>query len=579
MITDVSRRVAHGEGSRGPAAGSSCRSLLGWLLVAAGAALAAGPPFPDPIPGTVVYDEAGIFSAPTEAEATAIIEAIEARTGAEVVVYTQTKPGVGDDEAAADAQALGNDWGVGRAGFDDGLVILFDMEAGGEHGTVRLEPGAGFRAAYLGQDESQAIFELVMLPYLREGNIDQALLSGLSAVDASVTADETWKLEAARIGNAVLGLIVAPILGLGLLGFLAWRWYRVGRDPTYTDDPSVLMPAPPPGLSPAGATLLMAGRSRSRQLTTAMIDLASRGEIAFEPEPGLLVTKVTIVDGPGAASADPYVGLARRRSLPPPEAALLSATKRLISKHDGRLEPDTMTELHSARSAFDSALEREVTDHRWFRERPSRAMTRWAVIGGLELFIAVVVLVIGFNVPLSGAVVVGGALGVAGVATLLMSTVMPARTMDGARLYAWLAAYRRTLQRTLAAAQSMDEVVASHAVPWLETPDQAMVWGVAFGLHDEVEQVLARTATASAAAQAISGPGLWMPVWYGGGAAGGGQPGPSGGLFSSSAIPSFGGMFAALGSISAGAASSSSGGSGGFGGGGGFSGGGGGGSF
>ena len=67
-----------------------------------------------------------------------------------------------------------------------------------------------------------------MLPELREGNLDPALLAALNAVDAQVTADDVWKLEAARIGNAVLGLIVAPIVALGLLGFLAIRWYRSG---------------------------------------------------------------------------------------------------------------------------------------------------------------------------------------------------------------------------------------------------------------------------------------------------------------------------------------------------------------
>ena len=76
--------------------------------VAGGVALAAGPPFPQPVPGVVVYDEAGIFSDATEAEATRIIEAIEARTGAEIVVYTQVRPGASDEQAAADAQALGN---------------------------------------------------------------------------------------------------------------------------------------------------------------------------------------------------------------------------------------------------------------------------------------------------------------------------------------------------------------------------------------------------------------------------------------------------------------------------------------
>ncbi len=97
----------------------------------------------------------------------------------------------------------------------------------------------------------------------------------------------------------------------------------------------------------------------------------------------------------------------------------------------------------------------------------------------------------------------GVALGAVGVMTVLVATVMPARTMDGARLYAWLSAYRRTLQKTLAAAQSMNDVVASRAVPWLETPDQAMVWGVAFGLHEEVEAVLVRSASAEQAGQAM----------------------------------------------------------------------------
>lgn len=555
-------------------------AAVGWFLVSAGAALAAGPPFPEPVPGVVVYDEAGIFSDAVEAEATHLIEAIEARTGAEIVVYTQTKPGADADVAAADGQALGNQWGVGREGFDDGLVIIFDMEANGEHGAVHLEPGGGFRAAYLSEGESQAIFDSVMLPELREGNLDAALLAALNAVDAQVAADDVWKLQAARVGNAVLGLIVAPIVALGLLGFLAIRWYRYGRDPVYTDDPSVLMPAPPPGLSPAGATLLMAGRSTGRQFTTAMVDLAARGDIAFQPEPGLLTNKVSIDAGLGDDDPDPYVGLARRRPLLPAEAALLAAVKRVLRDHDGHLEPDLMHQLHRGKSAFDDALEREVKDDGWFREKPSRAITRWAVLGGVEIFVgAVLAISVGWTLPMSGAIVLGVALASVGLVTVLVATVMPARTMDGARLYAWLSAYRRTLQKTLAAAQSMNDVVASRAVPWLETPDQAMVWGVAFGLHQEVEEVLIRSASAERTGHAMAGSGLWMPGWYGGNSIGSGAGGPGGGVFSSSAVPSFAGMFAALGSVGTGAVASSSGGSGGFGGGGGFSGGGGGGTF
>ena len=47
------------------------------------------------------------------------------------------------------------------------------------------------------------------------------------------------------------------------------------------------MPAPPPDLTPASAALVYDGRSSRRALTTAMLDLANRGEIAFDvADPG-----------------------------------------------------------------------------------------------------------------------------------------------------------------------------------------------------------------------------------------------------------------------------------------------------
>ncbi|MDQ3448717.1 MAG: TPM domain-containing protein, partial [Chloroflexota bacterium] len=94
-----------------------------------GPAPEAGPPYPDPVDGQVVYDFADVLDPGTEMDAASTIAGIESRTGAEVVVYTQVKP-ASDSPAKAeqDAIALMDQWGVGRAGFDDGLVILFDMD-------------------------------------------------------------------------------------------------------------------------------------------------------------------------------------------------------------------------------------------------------------------------------------------------------------------------------------------------------------------------------------------------------------------------------------------------------------------
>jgi hypothetical protein len=162
---------------------------------------------------------------------------------------------------------------------------------------------------------------------------------------------------------------------------------------------------------------------------------------------------------------------------------------------------------------------------------------------------------------------IAGAAG--GVVLLVISTWMPSVTMSGAMIRAMLHAYRRTLQKTMAMARSMQQVVDEAKLPWLETPDQAVVWGTALGLQSEIEDVLKRSLEDVEAGRVSSG-STYFPIWYtnssGQSLASAGGAGGGGGLFSSSAVPDIGGMMSALGSI--GNSPSSSGSGGGFGGGG-----------
>src|SRR5439155_10052471 len=105
-----------------------------------------GPPFPPPVAGERVYDTAGIFRADTLSRGRALIAQAESTSQAQIVVYTQVKPESDTPaEAQADADALGTQWGVGRQGFDDGLVILFDLDTSLCHGQVQLDAGADSR--------------------------------------------------------------------------------------------------------------------------------------------------------------------------------------------------------------------------------------------------------------------------------------------------------------------------------------------------------------------------------------------------------------------------------------------------
>lgn len=533
-----------------------------------------GPPFPDPVSDRAVYDYAGVFSPDSVAAAEATIDAIESRTGAEVVVYSQVGDyGITTEEADAHAQALIDQWGVGRKGFDDGLVILFDLDPSREHGQVILYGGPGYRAAYLDNAEKQRIFDEDMLPLLREGDLDGALTAALAKVDASATPEHAQRLQVARQVDAAVGLVGAPVILFVLIGSGVFAWLRYGRDPEYLDDPSIHMAGPPRDLTPAAGAFLVNGRASRRALTAAMLDLASRGDISFREESGLLglKKKVGIAVGPPAADAFEEARRARNgaRPLGPAERLAREELHKVAGASD-YIEPDELLGFGSSVPRFDAALEKEVVRNGWFREKPSDATRRWILRGAIAVVLGAVAVVGGLNVPSAGLTVIGGAGIAGGVVLIVMSRWMPAVSIPGSMIRAMLAAYRRTLEKTLAQARSMDEVVAEPRLSWLETPDQAVVWSVALGLDKEVEDVLARSVQDVEAGRASTS-STYLPLWYGGGWAGdraSGIGGGGGGLFSSSGIPDFGGMTAALSTIGNAPGGSGSGGGGGFSGGG-----------
>jgi hypothetical protein len=533
-------------------------------------ALGAGPPFPDPVVDQAVYDEAGALDAATIEKVEAQVDRIEADTGAEIVVYTQlVDSGVGYVQAEDHAIALMDQWGVGRAGVDDGLVILFDLYADDPcHGQVQLYAGPGFREAWLSNDDRQRIFENDMLPHLRECDMDGALVAAMDKISA---------VPAFRQLNAVLGLVVAPLIVLVVVAYSLLRWYRAGKDPVYLDDPSIHMPAPPPGLTPAAGAAVRDGSVSRRALTAASLDLAARGRIAFQavPDSGIF------------GGGQPDLGIYARDSLTqdPVEQARLDRARRRpmdggtayllgrlvgVAGADGYIAPEEILELGKHVSTFNSNLEQHLVAEGWYREGPGKVVMRWALRGMLAVGLAIAAIIVGASLPSSGIVLVGIAFIVAAVWLFGISGAMPARTKDGAMIVAMLEAYRRTLEKTMAQARSMGEVVETSAIPLIEDPDDAVVWGVALGLQDEVEAVLQRSAEDLSTGRSTMS---YFPTWYASGSGGWGEPGGSGGfapgMMSSSPIPNFGGMMAALGTIGNSPSSSGSGG-----GGGGFSGGG-----
>jgi uncharacterized membrane protein YgcG len=568
-------------------------SLAWCLALAAGAVSAAapsapppGPPFPQPTAGQAVYDFARVLSTGAIAGAEATIDAIEARTAAGIVVYTQNSGtyDLSTDGTRTKAAALIDQWGVGRAGFDDGLAIFFDLDPSLQHGQVQLYAGPGFEAAYLSNEERQRIFDDDMLPYLRSGDFDGALAIALQRIDAAATPEHAAALQGSRQINAVVGLVGAPIVFLGLSGWAFFHWRRFGKDPVYLDDPSVLMPAPPPELTAAAGAVVMDGGTSRRALTTAMLDLASRGLISFRQESGVfgIHKKVGIDVAPARGDADVEAqrALNTRRPIGPAEELALRDLRSIGgTAEEAYIEPDDVPKFGEKVAGFDRALEAHVVARGWFTQKPSKVVTAWAVRGTAAIIVASIALVAGLSVPFSGLTLIGAAGIAGGIVVVLFARSMPAVTMSGAMIRAMLAAYRRTLQKTMAQARSMQQVVSEAGLAWLDTPDQAIVWGTALGLQHEIEGVLSRSLEDVQRGQS-GGVIPWFPIWYQGstGASllGAGAGGSGGSLFSNSGIPDIGGMMSSLGTIGNSPASSGSGGfsGGGSGGGGGGAGGG-----
>jgi hypothetical protein len=545
-------------------------AVLAWLapVVPARAEAPPGPPFPDPVADRAVYDTAGLFGARTIADAEATIDRIEERTGAEVVVYTQVKPGATTESTEADAMALIDQWGVGRRGFDDGLAILMNVytEAGGRvRGQVQLYAALGFAALYLANAERQEIYEEEMLPRLRDQQFDDALLVALARIDAAATAERAGQLQLARQLDAVIGIIGGLGGFLVLAGYALFHWRRYGRDPYVVDSPSIYLPAPPAELTAAGGALLHDGSSSRRSLTTALLDLASRDELAFRAQDQLIGTDEVTVELRRPDLDDPRIRLNRRNPVSPAEALVLDKLgSEAGPSRDGLREVDRDGLLDFGRSVgeFDERLEGELVLRGWFVEAPGKVANRWRIVGAAEIIAAFLSAVAATALPSGGFMLLALGIGGAGVFTFLLAGAMPARTLAGATMKAMLAAYRRTLQAALSGARSMDQVIAEPRLAWLETPDRAVVWSIALGLEREAQDVLQRSMEDLRAGRAAS---VYLPAWYAssGGGGEGGWGGVAPGVMSSSPIPNLGGMFAALGTIGN-TPSSSGGGGGGF---------------
>lgn len=130
-------------------------------------------------------------------------------------------PSLGGQEPNAYATAVGNEWGVGEAAKDDGIVFL--IETAGEAGrrAVYIAVGAGIEGSLTDLDAARIVQEIV-IPTLREGRRADAIHAGLDAMDA-IFIGETVFSDAPNppeYSEAELPFLAIPAFFIGFFHFL-----------------------------------------------------------------------------------------------------------------------------------------------------------------------------------------------------------------------------------------------------------------------------------------------------------------------------------------------------------------------
>ena len=196
------------------------------MLLGIGASAMATEPgaLPAPAPGVRVIDPDDRLTSGEEASLQTIATIIERGTGAQVAFVVTVAQGwrPTGSNARLQAQHLMDRWGVGRAGPNDGVVVLVMLDDSRCHGGAYLYLGTGALDAWFGGDASgvQALYDREVDPRLRACDIGGAMLAAGEGL-ARAAGVPTSSREAAPAEPLSAGMTLLLTLALVLAVMVA----------------------------------------------------------------------------------------------------------------------------------------------------------------------------------------------------------------------------------------------------------------------------------------------------------------------------------------------------------------------
>jgi len=143
---------------------------------------------PDPMsPPRMVNDFSGVFSPSESSNLEAKLRSYNDKTT--VQIYVVTVNSLGGDAAYNYAARLGEKWGIGQKGKDNGVLILIKPKTKEERGNVFIAPGYGLESvlndAYCGR-----IIDNEMMPSLQQNDYYTATDKAVDAIINRISSSE-----------------------------------------------------------------------------------------------------------------------------------------------------------------------------------------------------------------------------------------------------------------------------------------------------------------------------------------------------------------------------------------------------
>ena len=185
-----------------------------------------------PVPPRLVNDFANVL---TESERQILEDTLvrfDRATSTQIVVVTV--PDLQGNDPGDFAFQLGEKWGVGQKGTNNGIVILVKPKQGNSKGQVFIATGYGLEGVLPDAIVNSTVIDYEMIPYFKENNYYKGLSSGIKVIMEITRGEYTaqyYQQQRAQNkgGGAIPAIIIFIVVFIIMMRGRRNRFYSPGK--------------------------------------------------------------------------------------------------------------------------------------------------------------------------------------------------------------------------------------------------------------------------------------------------------------------------------------------------------------